>query len=82
VSLVVIEAAELERRIEAAVRRVLAERTQPSACEWIGADEAANIVGVSREYLLKLRDVPRHGSRRAPRFLRTEIEAYTRGRAG
>lgn len=84
-AIVVVEEKELQAIVAAAVedgvRRALEVRTSSSpACDWIDADEAAQLVGVSRDYLRRLRDLPRHGSGRAPRYRRSEVDAYIASR--
>lgn len=79
---IAITPAELARLIDDAVRRALdAHRAEPVS-EWCDADEAARTIGVSRDYLRRVQGLRRYGSPRAPRYLRTEIDAYLRDRAG
>ena len=63
----------LERAAEEGARRAL--RLVAPTSEWLDATEAAKLIGVSRDYLRRL-DVPVHGSRRKPRYLRSEVEAF------
>lgn len=80
--LVVIDVDTLRAVVREAVRAELdAARAQPAltACDWIGADDVAALVGVSRAYVRRL-DVPRYGSRRTPRFRRSEVEAWIAAR--
>lgn len=78
--------AELRAVVADEVRRALAERdvtpANDPATDWIDGDEAARIVGVSRDYLRRVRGLERYGSRRSPRYSRREVEAFVRSRAG
>ena len=82
--LVTLPAAELRELVRVtvreAVREALADGAAAGPSEWIGADEAAQLVGVSRGYLRRLQGLPVHGSRRAPRYRRDEVEAFVRTR--
>ncbi|WP_236516833.1 helix-turn-helix domain-containing protein [Sandaracinus amylolyticus] len=50
--------------------------------DWIDGDEAARMLGVSRDYLRRVQGLPRYGSSRARRYRRSEVDAYLRDRAG
>lgn len=82
--LVVIEEDALRALIRDEVGKALASHApaSPSACDWIDATEAARILGCARDYVRRVRGLPRHGSRRAPRYARTEVEAFVRARNG
>lgn len=77
---------ELREIIAAEVRRALAERdastTSSPVVDWIGAEETASMIGCSRDYLRRVEGLPRYGSRSSPRYLRSEVEAFLRGREG
>lgn len=82
--LVVVPEDELQRMIATEVRKAIAEHAPRPASggdDWISLDEAAAIVGVTPKYLLRLRGLKRHGSRRAPRYIRREVDAFVRERA-
>ncbi len=74
---------ELRRIVEECMRNVLNERDDRAieACEWMGPEDAAHLIGVSRDYLRKLK-VPVHGSPRRRRYKRSEVEAFIESRDG
>jgi len=83
--LVTMTETDLRRVIADEVRRALETRgNEPAAppVDWIGVDETAALLGVTRDYIRRIRGLPRYGSPRSPRFLRTEVEAFLRDRAG
>lgn len=83
--LVTMTEADLRRVVADEVRRVLEERSANAArpdVDWIDGDEAAQMLGVSRDYLRRVRGLPRYGSPRTPRYRRSEVDAFLRERAG
>lgn len=79
---------ELRALIRSAVDEAIEERERTrrpttETSDWIKAEEAATILGVSREYLPKMKDVPSHGHGRQRRWKRSELEAHmaSRGKA-
>lgn len=74
---IVITHDELARLVREAVRAELAARPAETTrlSDWIDADEAARLLGVSRDYLRKVKALRRYGSPRTPRFRRDEVEA-------
>lgn len=78
---------ELARLIRAAVDQAIEERERaraarptPATTDWIKADEAATILGVTQRWLRKMPGVPVHGSGRQRRYKRSELEAYLEAR--
>lgn len=82
--LVTMTESDLRRVIADEVRRALEERaSEPHVdVDWIDGDEAARMLGVSRDYLRRVRGLPRYGSPRTPRYRRSEVDAFLRERAG
>lgn len=85
-ALVLVRVGELRRVLVEDLRRVLAESRPASSAandtDWISKEEAAKIIGVELSYLRRLKGLPRHGTGRRPRYLRSEVDAFVRSRAG
>ncbi len=82
--LVVMSADDVRRMIGEEIQRVLsAKPTAPAqpVSDWISADEAASILGVQKDYLRKYEGLTRYGTRRVPRYRRSEVEALLRDSA-
>lgn len=73
---------QLAALIADAVHRALDARAAERPSDWCDADEAARTLGCSRDYLRRVQGLPRHGSPRAPRYRRSELDAFLRERAG
>lgn len=81
---IVVSPEELARIVREAVRAELEARSTAAnepACEWIGDDDAARILGVKRDTLRKIRGLPVHRVGRRRRYRRAELDAWiARGR--
>lgn len=78
-NLVVIDAEELDRRIEEAVRRALADRAPAEPAEWLDAKSTAAELGVSPRQIAKLAKagaLPHAKVGKLLRFRRADVEAY------
>lgn len=70
---------ELEKLVEAALRRVLAERRVDDGCDWVDAAGAAAILGVHVRTIgnfAKRRDLPSTRVGRLLRFKRADLLEY------
>jgi len=80
VRIVTVTVEELEKLVEAAVRRALAEgaaATTPIAADWLDANDAAAFLGVNRRTITKLVAAGKlHGGRvgKLWRFRRVDVE--------
>ncbi len=82
---------ELRALIRSAVEEAIEERDRSknprssgaAATDWIKAEDAATILGVTRGYLRHMKNVPSHGKGRQRRWKRSELEAHmaARGKA-
>lgn len=79
---------ELARLVRQAVREELEERDRErvavveatQASDWIGPAEAATMLGVSRDYMRRVKGVPAHHVGNRIRFSRTELAEWIRSR--
>lgn len=68
-------AALLVRAAEEGAKRALAANAAPS-CDWLDRDAVARLVGCAPDYVRRLDGLPRHGSKRLPRWKRSDVEAW------
>ncbi len=85
-TIVVVGVRELREIIRDEVQRVLAAHSERldgrAVSEWIGDLEAAQMLGVTKDYLRKIPALPVHKVGRKRRYRRTEVDAFIATRAG
>lgn len=85
-TIVVASVDELRMIVRDEVQRALAEHNARDAngvaCEWIGDVEAAQMLGVTKDYLRKIPTLPVHKVGRKRRYRRSEVDAFIATRAG